>query len=252
MKTEIIVLDKIKLKNPILIEGLPGVGNVGRICTGYLVNELKMKKFAELYSPHFLPLVILHDSITHTLKCEIFYYKGKTNDIVVLTGDTQSASPKGHYEFCETVLDFAKKLGIKDIITLGGFAEGKMVEKPKVIGAVNNKDLMKKYEKYGVDFKDHSIGTIIGASGMLIGLSERYNLNGLCLMGQTMGFPMITDPKAADSVLHILSKILDIKIDLTKLDKIVEEMEEKLKKTEELYSKMTEEARSKEDVRYIG
>jgi len=252
MKTEITILEKVKFKNPILIEGLPGVGNVGRVSAGYLVNELKMKKFAELYSPDFLPLVILYENMTHNLKCEFYYYKGKKNDVIVLTGDTQSITPKGHYDFCDTVLDFAKKSGVELIITLGGFAEGEMVEKPKVIGAVNNKALIKHYEEYGIDFKDHSVGTIIGASGLLVGLAERYKIDALCMMGQTMGFPLVTDPKSADSVLHILSKILGIEIDLTKLDNIVKETETKLKKTEELYNKMTEEARNKEDTRYIG
>ena len=59
MQTQVKILDKVKLKDPVLIEGLPGIGNVGRIAAGYLVSELNMKKFAELYSPHFLPLVIL-------------------------------------------------------------------------------------------------------------------------------------------------------------------------------------------------
>ena len=57
MATKIVQLKKPKLKNPIFIEGLPGVGNVGRIAAGYLVEELKAKKFAELWSSHFLPIV---------------------------------------------------------------------------------------------------------------------------------------------------------------------------------------------------
>lgn len=252
METEIVFLEKVKLKKPILVQGLPGVGNVGRVSAGYLVNELKMKKMAELYSPDFLPIVILNESLTNMLKCEVYYSKGKTNDLILITGDTQSVTPRGHYDFCNAVLNFAEKMEVESIITLGGFAEGKMVEKPKVIGAVNNKDLIKKYEKFDIDFKDHSVGTIVGASGLLVGLAEKHKIDAICLMGQTMGYPMITDPKAADRVLHILSKMLDIKIDLTRLDKIVEEMEEKLKKAEELYSKMSEDARAKEDVRYIG
>ncbi len=124
MKTEIVILEKIKLKKPILIQGLPGVGNVGRVSAGYLVNELKMKKFAELYSPDFLPIVILHESLTHMLKCEIYYYKGKENDLILVTGDTQSVSPQGHYEFCNAILEFAEKMDVQSIITLGGFAEG--------------------------------------------------------------------------------------------------------------------------------
>ena len=48
MTTKITELEKPKLKDPVFIEGLPGVGNVGRIAAGYLVEELKAKKFAEL------------------------------------------------------------------------------------------------------------------------------------------------------------------------------------------------------------
>ncbi|MFH0836732.1 MAG: PAC2 family protein, partial [Candidatus Aenigmatarchaeota archaeon] len=89
-------------------------------------------------------------------------------------------------------------------------------------------------------------------SGLLVGLAERYNIDALCLMGQTMGYPMVTDPKAADSILHILINMFGFKIDLKKIDKIVAAMEENLKKTQEAYDKMADDAKSKENVRYIG
>lgn len=54
MKTTIVMKTKIELDNPILIEGLPGLGIVGKISTRYLIKQLKTKKLAELYSPHFL------------------------------------------------------------------------------------------------------------------------------------------------------------------------------------------------------
>ena len=257
METQIKVLEKAKFKKPILVEGLPGIGNVGRVAAGYLVSELKMKKFAELYSPHFLPLVILHtDSVSHILKCEFYYYKGKVNDIIIITGDTQSISPEGHYDVCDKILEFAEKLGVKTIITLGGFAEGREVKEPRVIGAVTDKKLIKKYEGMGVDFgKEHSIGTIVGASGLLIGLGKLRGMEGLCLMGETLGLPLITDPKAADNVLHILTKILDIKVDLSKLEKTIKEMDERIRKTEKIHKKMLEQISQPskgEDIRYIG
>ena len=254
IRNRINVTQKVKLKKPILVEGFPGIGNVGRVAAGYLVSEMKMKEFAELYSQHFLPLVILHeDSVAHLLKCEFYYHKGKSNDIIVLTGDTQSISPEGHYEVCETVLDFAEKLGVKNIITLGGFAEAKEVSEPKVIGAVNDKKLLKKYSKYDIDFKKSSVGTIVGASGLLLGLGSIRNMNGLCLMGETIGLPLITDPRAADRVLHVLTKILGIRVDLSKLEKIIKEMEERIKKTEYIHKKVLQELpKTKEDVHYIG
>lgn len=255
MDTMIKVLEKVRPRKPVIVEGLPGIGNVGRVAAGYLVSELKMKKFAELYSPHFLPLVILHDdSFAQLLRCEFYYYKGKKNDIIVLTGDTQSITPEGHYDVCDKILDFVEKLGAREIITLGGFAEGKEVENPRVIGAVNDKKLIKKYSDYNIDFsQEHLIGTIVGASGLLLGLGKIRDIDAICLMGETIGMPLVTDPKAADKVLQVLIKILDIKVDLTKLEKTIKEMEERITKTDHIHKKMLQEMpKTKEELRYIG
>ena len=256
IETQVKALEKIKMHNPILVEGLPGIGNVGRVAAGSLVSELKMKKIAEIVSPHFLPLVILHeDSVAHLLKCEFYHYKGKARDIIVLTGDTQSISPEGHYDFCDKVLQYAHSIGVKEIVTMGGFAEGKEVASPRVIGAVNDKKLLKKYSKLDIDFtQEHQIGTIVGASGLLIGLGGEYGIDGLCIMGETVGLPLMTDPKAADKVLHVLAKMLGLKIDLSKLEKTIIDMEDKIKKTEDIHKKMLSELSKpqKEDIRYIG
>lgn len=254
MQTRIDMEGKLRLRKPIMIVGLPGIGNVGRVAAGYMISELKMKKFAELHSPYFLHLVILDsDNVAKPLKCDFYYTKGNANDIVVLTGDTQSITTEGHYEFCEKVFDFAKKLGVRDIITMGGFAEEKPESGSRVIGAASSKDVRKRYEKYKVNFgKDHPVGTIVGASGLLIGMAEKYGMSGLILMGETM--PMLYfDPKAADNVLHVLIRILNIKLDLGKLERTVKEMEERFKKTEEIHNKLLQNIpKSKDDIRYIG
>ena len=54
MKTTVIKeIRKVELKNPILVEGFPGLGMVGSIATQYLVRQLKAQKLATLYSPNF-------------------------------------------------------------------------------------------------------------------------------------------------------------------------------------------------------
>ena len=255
MKTYIKVLEKVKLKNPVLVEGLPGIGNVGRMAAGYMISQLKMKKFAELYSPHFLPLVIMQqNAVAVPLKNEFYYLKNKKNDIVVLTGDTQSISPEGHYDVCEQILDFSQSLGVKTVITLGGFAEGRPVDNPQVIGAVNDKALLKKYNKYDIKFaKDNTIGTIIGASGLLLGLGAVRNMEGIALLGQTMGYPMVTDPKAADRIIQVLARMLKLEVDLGKLENIIHEMDDHLKKTEKIHKQTLDQlTKQKEEVRYIG
>jgi len=241
MATKIIEFERPKLKNPLFIEGLPGVGNVGRITAGYLTEELKCKKFAELFSSHFMPFVLLHQSsAVHVLKNEFYYYKGKKGerDLIILIGDSQSVDPEGHYEIADKILDFIEDLGVKEIITLAGLSIGEPTNKPHVIGAVSEPELTKKYEKYGIDFEAGAkVGTIVGAAGLLIGLGKIRNMKSLCLLGETVGFPIIPDPKSAEALLRVLLKILNIEIDTSRLHKKVKEMEEFISKVEDVQRK---------------
>ena len=38
--TEIVVNEEVQLENAVLLEGLPGVGNVGKLATAHLIAEL--------------------------------------------------------------------------------------------------------------------------------------------------------------------------------------------------------------------
>lgn len=256
-ETKIISKEKPDLRNPTLVVGLPGIGNVGRMAVGYLVHELKAKKFAELYSPYFFHFVMLHEEVVHVLRSEFYYYKGKEKDTVFLIGDCQAYDPKGNYEVAGKILDYAKELGCKEVIAIGGFASGKIIEKPRVIGATSDAKISKEYEKYGIDFKiANEVGTIVGATGLLVGLSKLYSMKGLCLLGETSGFPIITDPNAAESVLSILQKIIGTGVDISKLHEKVKEMHDLMHKMEELQREAMEQMKPKakkpDELRYIG
>lgn len=257
LETKIIVDKKPKLKNPICVVGLPGIGNIGRIAIGYAVQQLKAKKFAELYSPYFFPFVMIHNNMVHTLKNEFYYYKNpRGRDLILLIGDCQTYDPKGHYEVVGNILDFLKTLGCKEIITIGGFGTGKVAEKPQVYGIVTNEKNINIYKRYGVNFDiGDKIGTIVGASGLLVGLSKIHKMDGLCLLGETTGFPIITDPTAAESVLIVLQKILNIKIDLRKLNEKVKAMHDFIKKLEDIQRQAVEQiqrGKKPEELKYIG
>ncbi|HLD75815.1 MAG TPA: PAC2 family protein [Candidatus Norongarragalinales archaeon] len=53
--------EKLTLKNPVLIEGFPGVGMVGTISASYLAEKLGMKLIGCISSSHFPPLSAIHD-----------------------------------------------------------------------------------------------------------------------------------------------------------------------------------------------
>jgi uncharacterized protein (TIGR00162 family) len=260
--TAINMTEKPVLKNPVLIEGLPGVGNIGRVSVGYIVSELKAKKFATLHSEWFFPFVMLHEkNKINLLKNEFYYVKGKNGgrDMVLLVGDCQSLSPQGHYEVSGHILDFAKKLGVKEIITVGGLATGNAEPAKTVIGAATDDAMLKKYGKYGIEFSaGEKVGYIVGAAGLLLGLGMERGMKGICMLCQTSGFPIVTDPKAAESVLDILVKMFGLKIDMKKLEKKVDEMEDFMKKVESLQRKAISDLAkgskvpSGEELRYIG
>lgn len=256
LETKIIVDKKPKLKNPICVVGLPGIGNIGRIAIGYAVSQLKAKKFAELYSPYFFPFVMVHNDNIHTLRNEFYYYKTKKRDIIFLIGDTQTYDPKGHYEVSGKILDFLKSVGCKEIISIGGFGTGKVSDKPKVYGVVSDPEMVKTYKKYDVSFNiSGKIGTIVGAAGLLPGLGKIYGMKGIALLGETTGFPIITDPTAAEAVLKVLQKMLGLKINLTKLEEKVQAMHEFIKKLETIQKQAVEQIKGgskKEELKYIG
>ena len=72
-ETVIVEKEKVELRNPILIEGLPGLGVVGKIVAEYLIKHLDAKEFAELYSPHFAYYVIVEKDGSVRLLRNVFY-----------------------------------------------------------------------------------------------------------------------------------------------------------------------------------
>jgi uncharacterized protein (TIGR00162 family) len=255
-----------ELKDPIFIEGLPGVGNVGRIAIGYLIEQLKAEKFAELFSDHFMPFVLIHQSsAVHVLKNEFFLWKAQKegqSDLVFFVGDSQSIDPAGHYEIVYETLNFIEKLGVKRIITTAGLSVGEESKDEEVIGVVSDPKIVEKYSNLGIDFDSGSkIGTIIGASGLFLGLGKYRNIEGMCLLGETTNLPEIPDPKTAGNLLKVLVKMLNLDVDMTDLEEKIKEMDKFMKKIERVQTKamtqlFAEQMKGKgeggEELKYIG
>ena len=93
---EIITKTKKKLKNPILICGLPDSGFVGKIASYHFAKGIGAEKFADVYSSHLPAQTIVNENGTiEPLKFEFYYKKGK-NDLLIFTGDVQSAVSYTH------------------------------------------------------------------------------------------------------------------------------------------------------------
>jgi uncharacterized protein (TIGR00162 family) len=195
-----------ELKEPILIEGLPGLGNIGSIAASHLIEATGAKVLAELYSPYFPDYVIVNNDGTCRPPRYMFYAaKTEKNHYIILTGDLQPTikDSLAHYDLCDEILNFAEKHGSKLIFTMGG------VSTPKpgaelYIAATSGK-LAQKYLDKGV--RIYGEGRIVGASGLLLGLAKKRGWKGICLLGATAGFG--AERGVALSLYKVLTEILE-------------------------------------------
>ena len=248
-------IKEVTLKDPILVEGLPGVGHVGKLVADHMVEELDAEKIMEIYSPHFPPQVMVkEDGTIRQVRNEIYAYHGREGepDLLIIVGDYQSATNEGHYELCGIFLDLAESYHVKRIYALGGYGTGQFVDKPTVMGAATSIELVTEMKDKGVVFHENEPGGgIIGVSGLLLGLGALRGLDAVCLMGVTSGY--LVDPKAATEVLRILCRILGIEVDVHALEERATEMEKIIGKLQEMErAQAPYEAGGDEDLRYIG
>ncbi|MCW7070844.1 MAG: proteasome assembly chaperone family protein [Methanophagales archaeon] len=233
---EVRELKKVKLENPVMIEGLPGVGNVGKLVAEHLIQELNAEKIVEIYSWHFPPQVLVNnDGTVRLCKNEVFAWKSKTKqqDLLIVSGDEQSVTNEGHYFITETLLDLAQKYKVSRIFTLGGYGIGQLVEKQSVLGAANEIGLVEEMKKYGVEFREEEPGgSIVGASGLLLGLGRLRGIPAMCLLGLTSGY--LVDPKSAQAVLKVLCQALNLEIGMQALKDRAEEMEKVIERLKEM------------------
>lgn len=222
------ILEKSKLKDPVMVVGFPGVGFVGKLAVDHLIDELHPIKFAVIYSPHFPPEVIINeDGTVRFPKNELYYWKNKKgkNDIVFVTGDFQGITGDSQYRISEKIVEVAKELEVTRIYTLGGLGTGQIPDKPKIYGAATQIEIAKELKKRGVNFR--SGGGIFGAAGLVVGFCMLKNIQGVCLMGETHG--QILDARAAERLLVLLTKLIEVKIDMKQLNKKVKQTEVEMK-----------------------
>lgn len=247
-ETYIKEFSEIQPNNPVLIEGLPGLGLVGKIALRYLIKQLKAKKIAYLYSPHFPYFVLVNKKGNVRLLRGAFYYyqNPKGNDIILFTGDSQSQTIEGQYEIADRMLDFSEKHHVKTIATIGGYRmEPK--EKPKVFIAATNPDILQKAIQSGATLSTAG-SPIVGTAGLILGLSKFKKIEALCLLGETRGY--LPDPLAAKSVLEVLKSTFNFDLDLKNLDDEIakaETMVAKLQQIEEKRALQAEETRKQDD-----
>jgi len=248
MVCEVEIYEKPVLKDPVLIEGLPGIGFVANIATLHLIQELKAKLFGEIRSSAFQDFAVTaQKGEIRFPRNELYYYKGRNEerDLIILWGNTQALTTFGQYELCGHVLDIAEEFGCRQIITLGGLKREEKVDVPRLFCAASDPETLHDALNLGAQIIE---GHIFGVAGLLVGLGKLRGMKGFCLLAETLG--LYPDVEATRIVLEAICKMLHLKVDLSRLETAAETTRDIL----ESFGVITDttEKGVKEDTKYSG
>lgn len=229
--TKIHEITKVHLKEAVLIQGLPGLGYVGKVAVDYFVEKLKPKKFAELYSSYLLfpdgnlGINISEDGTYSLPRYEFYAYNDHEPHAIFLTGDAQP-SVTGQYEVASIVLDFAQQFGCKEIFTVGGYGTRSSNDVGAVYAVVGDSDLGERLKKLGAKLAKG--GAVTGAAGVILGIGRQRGLQCAGLLGATTG--IYPDLEAARAVIQMLTGLVGMPIDLKDLDTEIEDLRKKMER----------------------
>jgi uncharacterized protein (TIGR00162 family) len=227
---EIVLNDPPEMDSPVFVEGLPGIGNVGRICAEHLISIFQGKKFGDIYSKAFPHQVRNNPDGTLALVGNGLYYSTSPRNIICLTGNMQPLPTdfESHYVMAETILDLCEDLGVELIITLGGYFARDPGNDRKVYGAASSPDIVQRYEGLDLEFlTDEPATPIVGVSGLIPAMASARGAQVLCLLGETTG-SMKPDTSSASAILKRIASALEIEVDLSDLSKSSESIENEM------------------------
>lgn len=201
------MLSKPVFEKPVLVEGLPGFGNVGKLAVRLLVEFTRADVFAELYSPSFPDFVnVEKDGVARPPHYEFSRAVFGKAEFLVLSGDVQPSREdvKAHYQLCDDILDFAEQFGCKFLATMGGVPQPRPAGEVYV-AATSAKLAAETMEKGAVIYGS---GRVAGAAGLMLGLAKERGWEGVCLLGATTGLK--SDKNAAFNVFKFLMRLFGV------------------------------------------
>ena len=230
------------------VEGLPGVGNVGKIAADFVSEKLNARRMARILSEHLPAQFLVDDECVARMACQELWYAKNVNghDIVFLLGECQAPANDGQFLLAQKVLDILLPYDPSMIVTLGGYGVGEIPKEPRVIGVVSDPKLKTAMESHGVSFyPGEPNGGVVGAAAAFIGLGAEYGIDSVCVIGETSGY--ILDSKSARNLVDVLASMFGVEIDTSDMQTDIDQIETIAEKVGDAASQKTH-----EDLSYIG
>jgi uncharacterized protein len=215
--------DDIDLESPVLVEGLPGAGLVGKIAADHLVEEFDMDYYGAVRCEG-LPEVAVYEGEQSDIRPPVRLYADGKRDLLVLQSDVP-VSPTQASGFATCITGWIEENDVFPLY-LSGLPEEKN-NVPDMYGVATG-DGHDSIEAEGI-VPPREGGIVTGPTGALLHHANEADIDSVGLIVQTEAkFP---DPEAARVLLeHGIEPIADIDVDtdalLERADEIQEAREE--------------------------
>ena len=221
MNPEIVLTKKVNLKDNILIEGFPGIGLVGTIAAGYIVEKRNMEPIGYIASDKFPPMTTIHQGRPY-FPARI--YKDKKGDFCILFAEFIVPASVVN-ALSGAILKFAKDNGVKQIVSLSGMTSQKEGTSD-VYGIASNNEMANYLKVKKIKLIQEGVTT--GVSGVLLAKCSTENFPAFSLLAESKsGYP---DPRASAVLLKKLDDLIGLKVDVKALLEEAGMIESKMKK----------------------
>lgn len=222
--------DHIELNDPVLVEGLPGAGLVGKIAADHLIETIGMEYYGSFHCEG-LPRVAVYEGDSSAVRPPVRLYADEETNLVALQSDVP-VSPTQASEFASCVTGWIDSNGALPLY-LSGLPEEKSGV-PALYGIATG-DAESLLDDAGI-VPPRGGGMITGPTGALLHRASETDLDAVGLIVQTDAqFP---DPEAARALLeHGIGPIADVEIDTSRL---IERADEIQKAREHLTERLQE------------
>jgi uncharacterized protein len=184
------VLKPLELDAPTMVEGLPGVGLVGKIAADHLVEEFAMTHYANVHCDA-LPKVAVYQEGDATLHPPVRLYADTERNLLVLQSDVP-ISPAAAQEFADCIGGWFDDDGVFPIY-LSGIGREKSDAPPAMYG-VGVGDGLERLETADITAPDET-GLVSGPTGALLNDAVEHGRAAVGLVVESD--PRFPDPEAA-------------------------------------------------------
>ncbi|SHH25743.1 proteasome assembly chaperone family protein [Halobaculum gomorrense] len=221
------VVSEREFDDPVLIEGLPGVGLVGKIVADHLVETLDMELYATVHCDALPPAAAYGDG-DRAVTTPVRLYAAPAEDLLVLQSDVP-ISPSAAEEFAGCIEGWFREEGVVPLYIAGmgraGDAneDGEASAHPSLCG-VSVGDGAALLDEIGVP-EPESAGLVSGPTGALLAHALETDLAAVGLIAAVD--PQFPDPAAARVVLEgAVEPISGIDVDVETLDEQAERIQQ--------------------------